>query len=61
MESSVVRAALGRAGRRAAVHLVQAMIEGLKAIEAVIEEIGSISEDRDEDESPPARQRIEVE
>lgn len=54
------RDALGRAGRRAAYHLLQAVIEGLKAVEAVIEEVGSMSRDDDE---PGAGQctRIEVE
>ncbi len=51
--------ALGRAGRRVVYHLLQAAIEGLKAIEAVIEEVGSIGEHND-DEQPP-RTRIEVE
>jgi hypothetical protein len=53
-------AALGRAGRRAAFHLIQAAIEGLKAIEAVIEEVGSIGDAGDEDVGEP-RKRIEIE
>lgn len=61
MDPSATRAALGRAGRRAAVHLVQALIEGLKAIEAVIEEIGSLTEERETEEPSTTRQRIEVE
>lgn len=52
--------ALGRAGRRAAYHLLQAVIEGLKAVEAVIEELGAIG---DEDDAPKneTRTRIEIE
>jgi len=38
---------MGRAGRRAAYHLLQALVESLKAVEAVIEELGTAS-----DESP---------
>lgn len=51
--------ALGRAGRRVVYHLLQAAIEGLKAIEAVIEEVGSIGEHNDDEQAP--RTRIEVE
>ncbi|MFP3880968.1 MAG: hypothetical protein ACLFRT_02810 [Actinomycetota bacterium] len=54
--------ALSRAGRRVAYHLIQAAVEGLKAVEAVIEEIGSIS-DQGQNEGPEEskRQRIEIE
>jgi hypothetical protein len=53
--------ALGRAGRRAGYHLIQAVIEGLKAVEAVFEEVSRIGdkEEPDTDESP--RTRIEIE
>jgi hypothetical protein len=41
-------------------HLLQAAVEGLKAVEAVIEEIGSIGENEgNKDET--ARTRIEIE
>lgn len=53
-------AALGRASRRVVYHLLQATIEGLKAVEAVIEEVGSIGEARDQDGGEP-RKRIEIE
>ena len=59
-EQSEAMQALGRAGRRAAYHLLQAVIEGLKAVEAVIEEIGAIGDD-DEPGQTTARTRIEVE
>lgn len=52
--------ALGRAGRRVVYHLLQAAIEGLKAVEAVIEEVGSIGEVKDQDGDDP-RKRIEIE
>jgi hypothetical protein len=54
--------ALGRAGRRAGYHLIQAVIESLKAVEAVFEEMSRIG-DKDEPETSAegARTRIEVE
>jgi hypothetical protein len=54
--------ALSRAGRRAGYHLIQAVIEGLKAVEAVFEEMSRIG-DKDEPETTAegARTRIEVE
>jgi hypothetical protein len=59
-ESSPSLAALGRASRRAAFHLIQAAIEGLKAVEAVIEEVGSIGDHGDQD-GAEQRKRIEIE
>jgi len=54
--------ALGRAGRRVAYHMIQAAIEGLKAIEAVIEEIGRIGDGADDDDDDSNQvQRIEIE
>ncbi|HVR80100.1 MAG TPA: hypothetical protein VMS99_17140 [Acidimicrobiia bacterium] len=52
--------ALSRAGRRVVYHLLQAAIEGLKAVEAVIEEVGNIGESDDETDAK-TRTRIEVE
>lgn len=52
--------ALGRAGRRAAYHLLQAFIEGLKAVEAVLEEVGSMNRN-DGASGEGERMRIEVE
>lgn len=61
-EQSPTITALGRAGRRVAFHMIQAAVEGLKAVEAVIEEIGGIADDGDDHESEPSkRQRIEIE
>lgn len=61
-EQSPTMVALSRAGRRVAFHMVQAAVEGLKAIEAVIEEIGAIGEESDQDESrSTGRERIEIE
>jgi hypothetical protein len=59
---SPIVAAFGRAGRRAAYHIIQAMVEGLRAIEAVIEEIGGIAVRDDQDEGPESPiQKIEIE
>jgi hypothetical protein len=61
-ETSPTLAALGRAGRRVTYHMIQALIEGLKAVEAVIEEIGGIGERSDQDgDETSSRQRIEIE
>lgn len=59
-DQSEAMQAFGRAGRRAAYHLLQALVEGLKAVEAVIEEVGRIGDDDDPD-STGTRTRIEIE
>lgn len=53
--------AMSRAGRRAAYHLLQAAVEGLKALEAVIEEIGAIGTENGHHDEASKRQRIEIE
>jgi hypothetical protein len=62
-EPTSARTAFGRAGRRVVYHMIQAAIEGLKAIEAVIEELGGIGADGDENggETTSPVQRIEIE
>jgi hypothetical protein len=61
-EQSPTVAALSRAGRRVVYHMIQAAIEGLKAVEAVIEEIGGIGEPGDHhDAESSQRQRIDIE
>lgn len=61
-EQSPMVAALSRAGRRVAYHMIQAAIEGLKAVEAVIEEVGGIGTEGDHhDAESSTRQRIEIE
>ena len=52
--------ALSRAGRRVVYHLLRAAIEGLKAVEAEIEEVGNIG-DNDDETAVNTRTRIEVE
>jgi hypothetical protein len=59
-EQSEAMQAFGRAGRRVVYHLMRAAIEGLKAIEAVIEEVGSIG-DKNDEESETKKTRIEIE
>lgn len=55
--------ALRRAGRRVVYHLLRAGIEGLKAVEAVVDELGHVG--RDDQEAAVSKddtvQRIEVE
>lgn len=60
-DQSATRAAVGRAGRRATYHLLLAVVESLKALEAVIEELGGIKDPADDDEGHQARQRIDIE
>lgn len=61
-EQTPTMAALSRAGRRAAIHMIQAAVEGLKAVEAIIEEIGGIADQSDHDDGDAdQRQRIEIE
>ena len=60
-EPSPAMQAFSRAGRRAVFHLLQAALEGLKAVEAVIEEIGAIGDERDETDGVSSSQKIEIE
>lgn len=59
-ESETV-AALKRAGVRVAFHLLRAGVESLKAIEAVVDELGKVGAPRDDDTRPDGPVRIEVE
>jgi hypothetical protein len=60
-EQSDTMQALGRAGRRAGYHLIQAVIEGLKAVEAVFEEVSKIGDKQDAATEEPPRTRIDIE
>jgi hypothetical protein len=53
--------ALSRAGKRALIHLVQAAIEGVKAVEAVLDELGKIDDQDGREQSSTGAERIEVE
>ncbi len=50
-----------RAGKRALIHLIQAAIEGVKAVEAVIDEITNIGKNDDDSDPAGRTERIEVE
>ncbi len=52
---------LKRAGARAAYHLLKAGIESLKAVEAVLDELGNARREAPEPEQRPIRQRIDLE
>jgi hypothetical protein len=58
MSESETAAALRRAGKRALFHLMRAGVEGLKAIEAVVDELAQVGK---ETEDGPSSTRIEVE
>lgn len=60
MSDQQVVTAMSRAGKRAGYHLLQALVEGLKAVEAVMEEIGTIGENETSDQVE-TRERIEIE
>ncbi len=55
---SETAAALRRAARRALFHLMRAGVEGLKAIEAVVDELARVGKER---EQQTESKRIEVE
>lgn len=52
---------LKRAGVRAAYHLLKAGVESLKAVEAVLDELGRARREGPESEEQPIRQRIDLE
>ena len=54
---SETAAALRRAGKRALFHLMRAGVEGLKAIEAVVDELARVGKEPE----GPSSSRIEVE
>ena len=57
-DTVTARDAVSRAGKRVAYHLLKAAAEGLKAVEALIEEIGDT---RADDPDEPDTQRIRSE
>ena len=56
---SETAAALRRAGKQALFHLMRAGVEGLKALEAIVDELARVGKERDE--NPPSATRIDVE
>lgn len=65
MADSETAAALRRAGRRALFHLLKAGVEGLKALEVIVDELGRVGHDHDGEDGEggdgPRRVRIDVE
>ncbi len=59
ISESETAAALRRAGRRAAWHLLRAGVETLRAVEVVVDELATVG--RQPPPEPPRRVRIEVE
>jgi hypothetical protein len=57
MSESETAAALRRAGKRALFHLMRAGVEGLKAIEAIVDELARVGKEPESTES----RKIEVE
>jgi hypothetical protein len=53
--------ALKRAGARVAFHLLKAGVETLKAVEAVIDELGKVGADRRDPPADDGPVRIEIE
>ncbi|MGF1617453.1 MAG: hypothetical protein ACFCU2_06540 [Acidimicrobiia bacterium] len=60
-ERDEVLATLGRAGKRALIHMIQAAIEGVKAVEAVIDELGKMGDNENGEHSANGTERIIVE
>lgn len=62
MVESETAAALRRAGRRAAFHLLRAAVESLKALEVFVDELSGVGRgEAGESDDPPRRERIDVE
>lgn len=63
MTDSETTAALRRAARRAAFHLLRAGLEGVKALEAVVDELSKVGQEDEpgDGDDPAGRVRIDVE
>lgn len=63
MTDTETTAALKRAARRAAFHLLRAGLEGIKALEALVDELSKIRQEEGsaEGDGGPERVRIDVE
>lgn len=63
MNESETAAALRRATRRAAFHLLKAGVESLRAVEAFVDELARVGHQETSDDSPeaPTRVRIDIE
>ncbi len=56
-----VLATLARAGKRALIHMIQAAIEGVKAVEAVIDELGKMGDNENREQPANGTEWIEIE
>jgi hypothetical protein len=61
MERSQTGEALRRAARRAVIHLLKAGLEGVRALEAVVDELSKVGKDQQRAEDTSRRVRIDVE
>ena len=61
MVRSETTAALRRAMRRAAFHLLRAALESVKAIEAVVDELASVGHDDSDNEDGETHRRVHIE
>lgn len=62
MAESETAAALRRAGKRAAFHLLRAALEGVKAIEVFVDELGTVGRgDKSDQQQPSGPVHIEIE
>lgn len=62
MTDSETAAALRRAGKRVLFHLLKAGVEGLKAVEVIVDELGRVGHDEDDAGGDgPRRERIDIE
>lgn len=60
MADSETVTAMKRAGTRVVYHLLRAGVEGLKAVEALVDELGKVGRSDDSD-TPPAGGRVRIE
>lgn len=61
MADSETTAALRRAGKRALFHLLKAGVEGLKAVEAIVDELARVGKEEPPEDRGQTRVRIDVE
>lgn len=61
MQDSETITAMKRAGSRVVYHLLRAGVEGLKAVEALVDELGKVGKaDESDPDQPRGRVRIEI-
>jgi hypothetical protein len=60
MTDSETSAALQRAARRVAFHLLRAGLEGIKAVEALVDELSKIGRDEGAEEGDDGSERVRI-